>query len=169
PLLEILGSNCAIFYGDDISPLPARPPLRIHAPAKRELAAPVSITRQTQAYVRNANSQTVTSEDPVFAMSHLRGLLLPNAASSLWLAVNAREAHFGTIALLDESPRHFLPVEQQIARAFATQLSQALHALSSSQVALEKQEDPSSDLHRHFENAKLMGVVSRDLINPLTA
>src|SRR5205085_5659332 len=62
PLLEILGSNCAIFYGDDLSPLPARPPLRIHAPAKRELAAPGSITRQTQAYVRNANSQTVTSE-----------------------------------------------------------------------------------------------------------
>jgi CheY-like chemotaxis protein len=167
-LVKILGSNCAIFYGADTSPLPVRSALRIHAAGKRELAAPVSVTRQAQAFVLNSVHQVVTSEDALFSLGHLANLVLPNAPSSLWVSIAAREIHFGTVVLLDESPRHFLQIEQDIARAFALQLGHTLLALNTSQHTIEADES-SSDLARHFENAKLMNVVSRDLINPLTA
>ena len=167
-LVKILGSNCAIFYSAENSPLPVRTALRIHAAGKRELAAPVSVTRQAQAFVLNSVHQVVTSEDALFSMGHLAHLVLPNAASSLWVSIAAREIHFGTVVLLDESPRHFLQIELDVARAFALQLGHTLLALNSSQHTVEADES-SSDLARHFENAKLMNVVSRDLINPLTA
>ena len=167
-LVKILGSNCAIFYSADNSPLPVRTALRIHASGKRELAAPVSVTRQAQAFVLNSVHQVVTSEDALFSMGHLAHLVLPNSASSLWVSIAAREVHFGTVVLLDESPRDFLQIELDIARAFALQLGHTLLALNSSQHTVEADES-SSDLARHFENAKLMNVVSRDLINPLTA
>ena len=167
-LLMLLGSNCAIFYCADGSPLGAHTAVRAQAPGKRELAAPVSVPRQTQAFVRNAPQQVVISEDPVFAMGHLRNLVLPNAAASLWIAVTARDAHYGTIVLLEQSPRHFDQVEQDVARTFALQLGNALHARNLDQ-GTEVADDSSSDLARHLESAKLMGIVSRDLINPLTA
>ena len=44
-----------------------------------------------------------------------------------------------------------------------------LHMLSAQPATAGNADDPSSQLVRHLENAKLMGVVSRDLINPLTA
>jgi len=167
-LLKILGSNCAIFYSAETSPLPVRTALRIHAASKRELAAPVSVTRQAQAFVLNSVQQVVTSEDALFSMGHLAHLVLPNSASSLWVSIAAREIHFGTVVLLDGSPRHYLQIEQDVARAFALQLGHTLLALNTSQHTVEADES-SSDLARHFENAKLMNVVSRDLINPLTA
>jgi CheY-like chemotaxis protein len=167
-LVKILGMNCAIFYSAENSPLPVRTALRIHSASKRELAAPVSVTRQAQAFVLNSVHQVVTSEDALFSMGHLTHLVLPNSASSLWVAIAAREIHFGTVVLLDESPRHFLQIELDVARAFALQLGHTLLALNTSQHTVEADES-SSDLARHFENAKLMNVVSRDLINPLTA
>lgn len=169
PLINFLGGNCAIFYCADASPLGPSTALRLQSPGKKELAAPVSVTRQTQAFVRNSKDQVVTSEDPAFCMGHLRNLVLPNAAASLWLAVTAKESHFGTIVLLDESARNFSQIEQDLARTFAVQLGLMLHTLSAQPGIASNADDSSSDLVRHLENAKLMGVVSRDLINPLTA
>ncbi len=168
-LVSILDRNCAIFYCAEGSPHPNRTPLRVHRTGKRELAAPVSVPRQTQAFIRNSPQQLVTSEDPAFARAHLRNLVLPNAAASLWLAVTGREAHFGTIVLLDESPRQFRHLELDVARTFALQLGHALQSSCLQKNAPGSQDQASSDLVRHLENAKLMSVVSRDLINPLTA
>jgi CheY-like chemotaxis protein len=168
-LLIILESNCAIFYPADASPLNSRTAIRAHSSGKRELAAPVSITRQTQAFVRNAEHQVVTSDDPIFSMGHLRALVLPNAAASLWIAVTAREAHYGTIVLLEQSRREFIEVELDVARTFALQLGHALSGLKRNVPIEEDRPESSYDLARHLESSKLMSVVSRDLINPLTA
>ena len=169
PLIKFLGGNCAIFYCADASPLGPRTAVRLQSPGRKELVAPVSVNPQTQAYVRNFNDQVVTSEDPVFSMGHLPTMVLPNAAASLWIAVSAKDAHFGTIVLLDESVRCFSQVEQDVARTFAGQLGLMLYMLSAQPATAGNADDSSSDLARHLENAKLMGVVSRDLINPLTA
>lgn len=168
PLIEILQMNGGVFYATQGGPLAALSPVRVCGAGRRDLQPPPSVPASMESFIRNTAGQVVTSYDAVFSMGHLRNLPPMSAASSMWAAVGVRDAYFGVLALFDQSHRDFRKVEQQLLRTFALQLAQTLEVLQSGRPAAVEPAEVS-ELGRYLESGKLMGSISRDLINPLTA
>ena len=169
PMAEILQMNCAVFYAGESSPLAAISPVRVLCEGRHDLQPPQHIPVAMEGFIRGCTQHMVTSHDPVFSMGHLRALPVMSAASSAWSAVTVRGTHFGTVALFDQSYREFQKIETQLVGTFSMQLGHALESLHAQKMGAALADEAPSDLVRYIESAKLVGGISRDLINPLTA
>src|SRR5882757_1314351 len=170
PLQTVLQVESVVFYASESAQLAPMPPIILQPAAPLEL--PQGIKAAMETFIRNASHQTITSHDPAFMLGHLRSLGGACASwSSVWSAVPAGEADFGTIGIFDCPLREFGRVEQQVLRTFSLQLSYALKSFIDRK---QKKQQPvkkssSREVDRYIESTKLIGNVSRDLINPLTA
>lgn len=163
---EVLDAHGVVFYVG--GPQGHVAFLQESAPA-RHLRSPQEISGELAAYVRAAN-RTVTSEDAVFQIGHLRMLPATSAASSVWSDVKLRDQDFGILAAFDASERSFRPVELEIARAFALNIAICIDVIRARKVAVNTQaQSASTELNRYLEATQVVGSVARDLINPLTA
>ncbi|MCU1284946.1 MAG: multi-sensor hybrid histidine kinase [Acidobacteriales bacterium] len=170
PLQNVLQADCVIFYGCESSQSPL-PVIKLQRP-DANFDVPLAIKPAMEAFIRSSSHQTTTNLDPAFMLGHLRALPGSIAtASSMWATVPSGETDFGAIAIIDPQSREFGRVEQQVVRTFALQLSYALKSfLSRTQTNQQpRKKSSSSEINRYIESTKLIGNVSRDLINPLTA
>ena len=163
---EVLDAHGVVFYV--ASEHGHKAGLQESAPA-RHLRLPAEISGELAAYVRAAQ-RTVTSEDAVFQIGHLRMLPATSAASSIWADVRVRDQEFGILAAFDTSERSFRPVELEIARSFALFIAVCIDVMRTRKAAVNTQaQSASTELNRYLEATQVLGSVARDLINPLTA
>jgi len=163
---EVLDAHGVVFYVAGEHGHAAH--LQDSAPG-RHLRSPQEVSGELAAYVRAAQ-RTVTSEDAVFQIGHLRMLPATSAASSIWSDVKLRDQEFGILAAFDASERNFRPVELEIARTFALNIAICIDVLRARKAAVNAQaQSASTELNRYLEATQVVGSVARDLINPLTA
>ncbi|MCU1310613.1 MAG: multi-sensor hybrid histidine kinase [Candidatus Angelobacter sp.] len=172
PLQNVLQAECVVFYASEASPLTPMQPMKLQNESAAPLEIPQSIKPAMEAFIRNAPHQTITSQDSAFMLGHLRSAGGACASwSSMWSSVPTGDADFGTVGVLDCPLREFGRVEQQVLRTFSLQLSYALKSFATRKQTKQQPAKKSSlrEVDRYIESTKLIGNVSRDLINPLTA
>jgi CheY-like chemotaxis protein len=165
PLLDLLQASAAVFYAAPDGPLFPLPPIEVQSGGRRRVQAPEALPAGTHKFLRGLPEQIASSADPAFQMGHLRTMPANGAAASLWIGLGA----LGTVALFDVATRDFSPVERMIARVFCRQLEQTLSLQRPAAGSPPPKPAGSPDLVRYLESATIVAVISKDLINPLTA
>ncbi|MBI2682544.1 MAG: response regulator [Acidobacteriales bacterium] len=165
PLLELLQMNSAVFYAAPDGPLATLPPIEVQTGGRRRVQTPETLAAATHKFIFSQPEQIATSADPAFQMGHLRALPANSAAVSLWASVG----NLGTVALFDLATREFVATERMIVRIFCRQLEHALQLQVTPAAVVPLKVTGSADLVKYLESSKIVAVISKDLINPLTA
>jgi CheY-like chemotaxis protein len=159
---NLLDVSCSVFYPSPSSSSNYLGTVRVNKRAGDELETPQNLPNAFSDHLRRQSGRTIVSNE-----WDALGRLLPAfdfaSSSSLWISAVREDRTLGTVALFDHVSRRFDRTQQKIAELFVNVLALGLdHRLG----GLSKQ---SADTGSYQQVSKIVGIVARDLINPLTA
>jgi len=158
---ELLDVSCSVFYPSPSSSLNYVGTVRVNQRAGDELEIPHSLPNAFSDHLRRQAGRTIVSSE-WDALSKLLPAFDFSSSSSLWISVIRDDRAFGAVAFFDHVSRRFDRTQQKIAELFANVLTLGLDRLASHATR-------SADSGSYQEISKIVGIVARDLINPLTA
>jgi len=159
---ELLEVSCCVFYATPGSLFDNVGTVRVNQRAGDELQVPESLPTAFADHVRRQSGRIVISRD-WDALSTIFPAFDFSGSASLWISVGSEERFFGTLACFDHGSRRFERTQQKVADLIANLIKLGLE----SQAARHSIHNNEAATYQHV--SKLVGGVTRDLINPLTA
>jgi len=159
---ELLEVTCGVFYATPGSLFDHVGTVRVNQRAGDELQIPESLPTAFADHVRRQSGRIVISRDWDALTTIFPGFDFSGSAS-LWISVGSEERFFGTLAFFDHGSRRFERTQQKVADLIANLIKLGLE----SQAA--RHSIHNNEAATYQQVSKLVGGVTRDLINPLTA